>query len=262
MNTQCFWAPHFSFCCPSLVLHFPMAMFSLLSIAWTQQKGRRPVQPAAACGFFLLCSLCLHVSTPKISAYPNRGQGSGCLLHHPHTNAQSYYIQCEKQGGDGGPEKSNSENFPCEDVDNIFSWIPGVGYKSIYNCIVIKILFLLSENSKTNLKDPCIDPVDHKKLWKNLEEMGIPGHLTCLLRNVCRSRGNRTGHGKQIGFKSGKEYVKDVYCHPAYLTSMQSTSWERLGWMEHKVKSGLPGEISLISDMQITPPLWKKAKKN
>ena len=59
---------------------------------------------------------------------------------------------------------------------------------------------------------------------------------------------------QQTGFNLGKEYVKAVYCHPAYLTYMQSTSCEMLGWMEHKLEIRLPGEISIISDMQMTPP--------
>ena len=67
---------------------------------------------------------------------------------------------------------------------------------------------------------------------------------------------------QQTGSKLGKEYVKAVYCHPAYLTSMQSTSWETLGWMKHKLESRLPGEISITSDTQMTPPLWQKVKKN
>ena len=65
---------------------------------------------------------------------------------------------------------------------------------------------------------------------------------------------------QQTGSKSGMEYVKVVYCHPAYLTYMQSTSCEMLGWMKHKLESRLPGEVSIISDMQMTPPLWQKAK--
>ena len=65
---------------------------------------------------------------------------------------------------------------------------------------------------------------------------------------------------QQTGFKSGKEYVKAIYCHPAYLTSMQSTSCEMLGWMKHKLESRLLGEISKTSDMQMTPPLWQKVK--
>ena len=60
----------------------------------------------------------------------------------------------------------------------------------------------------------------------------------------------------------GKEYVKAVYCHPAYLTYMQSTSCEMPGWMKHKMESRLLGDISLTSDMQMIPPLWQKVKRN
>ena len=67
---------------------------------------------------------------------------------------------------------------------------------------------------------------------------------------------------QQTGSKLGKEYAKAVYCHPAYLTYMQSTSQEMLGWIKHKLESRLPGEISIISDMLMTPPLWQKAKRN
>ena len=56
--------------------------------------------------------------------------------------------------------------------------------------------------------------------------------------------------------------VKAVYCHPAYLTSMQSTSWETLDWKKHKLESRLLGEISITSDRQMTPPLWQKVKRN
>ena len=65
---------------------------------------------------------------------------------------------------------------------------------------------------------------------------------------------------QQTGSKLGKEYVKAVYCLPAYLTYMQSTSWEMLGWRKHKLESRLLGEISITSDMQMTSPLWPKAK--
>ena len=66
----------------------------------------------------------------------------------------------------------------------------------------------------------------------------------------------------QTGSKLGKEYVKAIYCHPAYLTSMQSTSCEMSGWMKHKLESRLPGGISITSGMQMTLPLWQKVKKN
>ena len=65
---------------------------------------------------------------------------------------------------------------------------------------------------------------------------------------------------QQTGSKLGKEYIKAVYCHPAYLTSMQSTSWEMLGWRKHKLESRLLREISITSDMQMTPSLWRKVK--
>ena len=66
----------------------------------------------------------------------------------------------------------------------------------------------------------------------------------------------------QTGSKSGKEYVKAVYCHPAYLTSMKSTSYKMPGWMKHKLESRLPREISITADIQMTPPLWQKVKRN
>ena len=67
---------------------------------------------------------------------------------------------------------------------------------------------------------------------------------------------------QQTGSKLGKEYAKAVYCHPAYLTYMQSSSSEKLDWMKHKLESSLQGEISITSDMQMTPPLQQKVKKN
>ena len=66
---------------------------------------------------------------------------------------------------------------------------------------------------------------------------------------------------QQTGSKLGKEYVKAIYCYPAYLTYMQSTSCEMLGWMKHKLESRLLGEISITLDMQMTPPLWQKARE-
>ena len=64
------------------------------------------------------------------------------------------------------------------------------------------------------------------------------------------------------GSKLGKEYVKVVYCHLTYLTYVQSTSLKMPGWMKHKQESGLPGEISITAELQMTPPLWHKVKRN
>ena len=67
---------------------------------------------------------------------------------------------------------------------------------------------------------------------------------------------------QQTGSKLGKKYGKAVYCHPGYLTYVQSTSWEMLDWMKHKLESRFPGEITVTSDKQVTSPLWQKAKQN
>ena len=67
---------------------------------------------------------------------------------------------------------------------------------------------------------------------------------------------------QQTGSKLGKEYVKVEHCHSAYLTYMQNTSLEILGWMKHKLESRFLEEISIISNMQVTPPLWQKVKEN
>ena len=91
--------------------------------------------------------------------------------------------------------------------------------------------------------------------------MGIPDNLTCLLRKVKKQQ-LELDMEKQTGYKLGKENIKDVYCHPAYLAYMQSISCEMPGWMKHKLGSRLLGEISITSYMQMTPPLWQKVKRN
>ena len=107
------------------------------------------------------------------------------------------------------------------------------------------------------------DCVDHNKLWKILKEMGIPDHLTCLLRNLYAGRKQELelDMEQQTSSKSGNKYVKAVYCHPAYLIYMQSTSWETLGWMKHKLDSRLLGEINNLRYADDTT-LWQKVKKN
>ena len=67
---------------------------------------------------------------------------------------------------------------------------------------------------------------------------------------------------QETASKLGQEYIKAVYCHPAYLAFMQRTSYKMPGWMKHKLESRVPGEISITSDRQMTPPLWEKVKKN
>ena len=89
---------------------------------------------------------------------------------------------------------------------------------------------------------------------KALKEMGIPHHLTCLLKNLCAGQKvKELDIEQQTGSKLGKKYVKAVYCHPDYLMPMQRTSCEMLGWMNHKVESRLQREILINSDMQMIP---------
>ena len=85
---------------------------------------------------------------------------------------------------------------------------------------------------------------------ENSSRVGLPDHLTCLLRNLyaVKKQQLELKMKQQIGSKSGKEHAKAVYCHPAYLTYMQSTSYKMLGWMKHKPQSILLGEISITSD--------------
>ena len=99
------------------------------------------------------------------------------------------------------------------------------------------------------------DCVDHNKLWKIVEAIGIPDNLTCLLRNLYAGKEAMLKWDMEqlTGSKLGKEYNKAVYCHTAYLTSVQSRSCEMQGWMKHKLESRFPGEILTISVMQMLP---------
>jgi len=97
--------------------------------------------------------------------------------------------------------------------------------------------------------------VDHNKPWKIRKEMGIPDNLTCSWETCMQVKKQQLelDMKQQTGSKFGNENNKAVYCHPVYLTSMQSTSWEMLDWMNHMLDSRLPGEISTTSDMQMIP---------
>ena len=103
------------------------------------------------------------------------------------------------------------------------------------------------------------DGVDHNKLWKTLQEMRIPDDLTCLLRNLYEGQETivRTGHKTTDWFQIGKEVRQG--CMLSHLFNLYC---EMPGWMKHKLKSRLPGEISITSDMQMTPPLWQKVENN
>ena len=105
--------------------------------------------------------------------------------------------------------------------------------------------------------------MDHNKLKNSSRDGNTRPPDLPLEKSTCRSGSKlKLEMEKQTGVKSGKEFIKAVYCHSAYLTYIWSTSYEMLGWMEHRLESRLPGEISTTSDIQMTPPLWQKAKKN
>ena len=92
---------------------------------------------------------------------------------------------------------------------------------------------------------------------KILEKIEIHNHLACLLRNLYAGQKAKVEPDieRWNGFKLGKEYIEIAYCYPAYLTYMQCTSCEMIGWMKNKLESSFQGEISITSDFQMTPPL-------
>ena len=108
------------------------------------------------------------------------------------------------------------------------------------------------------------DWVDRNKLWKILEEVGIPDHLTCLLRNLYAGQEAtiRTGHGTTDWFQIRKGVRKGCILSPCFFNLYAEYIMRNVGWMKHRLESRLPGEISITSDVEMTPPLWQKAKRN
>ena len=122
-----------------------------------------------------------------------------------------------------------------------------------------KHLFLFIDYAKA------FDCMDHNKLWKILKEMGIPDYLTCLLRNLYADQETtvRTGHGTTDWFQIGKGVRQGCILSPCLFNLYAEYIMRKmLGWRKHKLESRLPGEISITSDMQMTPPLRQKVKKN
>ena len=107
------------------------------------------------------------------------------------------------------------------------------------------------------------DCVDHSKLWKILEEMGIPDHLTFLLRNLYEGQEAtvRTGHGTTDWFQIGKGVRQGCILSPCFNLYAEYIM-RNAGLEEAQLESRMLGEISITSDMQMTPPLWQKVKRN
>ena len=108
------------------------------------------------------------------------------------------------------------------------------------------------------------DCVDHNKLWKILKEMGIPEPLICLLRNLYSGQEAtvRTGHGTTDWFQIGKGVRQGCILSPCLFNFYAEYIMRNAGLGEAELESRLPGEISITSDMQITPPFWQKVKRN
>ena len=108
------------------------------------------------------------------------------------------------------------------------------------------------------------DCVDHNKLWKILKEMGLPDDLTCLLRNLYAGKEAtvKTGHGTTDWFQIGKGVRQGCILSPCLFNLYAEYIMRSTGLEEAQLESRLPGEISITSDMQMTPPLWQKVKKN
>ena len=106
--------------------------------------------------------------------------------------------------------------------------------------------------------------MDHNKLWNILKGMGIPDHLTCLLRNlhVGQEARVRKGHETEDWFQIGKEVRQGCILSPCLFNIYAEYIMLNAGWKKHKLESRLPGEISITSDMQMIPPLWQKVKRN
>ena len=189
---------------------------------------------AKECSNYITIALILHTSKVMLKILQARLQ---------------QYMNCELPDVQAGFRRGRGTRDQIANIRWITEKARGF-QKSIYFCFI--------EYAKA------FDCVVHNKLWKFLQEMRIPDHLTCLLRNLYayQEATFRTGHGTADWFHLGKEYVKAVYCHSAYLTSMQSTSCKMPGWRKHRLESRLPQEIPITSDTQMTPPSWQKAKKN
>ena len=129
----------------------------------------------------------------------------------------------------------------------------------------------LIEKAREFQKNICLFCIDYAKallggsqqLWKILKDMGIPDHLTCLLRNLYADQEAtvRTGHGITDWFQIGKGVHQGCILSSCLFNLYAEYIMQMVGWMKHKLESRLPGEISITSDMQMTLPLWRKVKK-
>ena len=134
-----------------------------------------------------------------------------------------------------------------------FTWNTALSLCHSYHVLIFYslVLFSILECVFWFPKEMIFDGMDQNRLWKIFKEIGIPDNLTCLLRNLYAGQEATVGslYGTTDWFRLRKKCSKAVYCPLAYLTYMQSTSWEMLGWMNYKLESRLQGEISTTSNI-------------
>ena len=157
------------------------------------------------------------------------------------------YVNCELPDGEAGFRRGRG----TRDQTASIHWIIKKAWefqKNIYFCFIDYAT--------------AFDCVDHNKLWKILQEMRIADHLTCLLRNLYAGQEAtvRTGHGTTDWFQIGKGICQGCIVSLCLFNLYAEYIMRNTGWMKHKLESRLPGEISITSDMRMTPPLWLKVK--
>ena len=121
-----------------------------------------------------------------------------------------------------------------------------------------------SRKTSASLTMPKPLTVDYNKLWRILKEMGIPDHLTCFWRNLHAGQEAtvRIRHGTTDWFQIGKGVCQGCILSPCLFNLYAEYIMRNAGWKKHKLESRLPEEVSITSDIQMTPPLWQKVKKN
>ena len=159
------------------------------------------------------------------------------------------YVNCELLDVQAGFRKGRGTRYQFANIH----WINEKArefQKNIYFCFI--------DYAKA------FDCVDHNKLWKILKEIGIPDRLTCLLRNLYAGQEAtvRTGHGTTDWFQTGKGVCQGCILSPCLFKLYAEYIMRNAGLEEAQVESRLPAEVSITSDMQMTPPLWQKVKKN
>ena len=160
-----------------------------------------------------------------------------------------WYVNCELTDVQAGFRKGRESRYQIANIHRIIKKARGF-QKNIYFCFI--------DYAKA------FDCVDHNKLWKILQEMGIPDHLTHLLRNLYAGQEAtvRTGHGTIGWFQIGKGVPQGCILLPCLVNFYAMHIMRNAGLDEAQLGSRLLGEISITSDTQMTPPLWQNVKKN